>query len=178
MKSESAKYISNELVNAAVWGNSYDVVDSSSAVGFKTSSFHHAVLRSDQRIAEDFLVNLTKEFGQRHGVTLEIKGEFSSPPKPITDNYSALLEAVRDCGQKLGINSSWEASGGVSDGNKLAAAGLPNVDTLGAVGGNIHSPQEFLVLDSLLERSRLTALLLMRFGSGDLVWPPKVGKGS
>ncbi len=130
-----------------------------------------------QVAAEEFLANLAKEFGQRHGVTLEIKGEFSSPPKLITENYLALLEAVRGSGQKLGLDLKWEASGGVSDGNKLAAAGLPNVDTLGAVGGNIHSLQEFLVLESLVERSRLTALLLMRLGSGDIVWPPKSGKG-
>jgi len=89
----------------------------------------------------------------------------------------SVLETVRGCGRKLGLDLRWEASGGVSDGNKLAAAGLPNVDTLGAVGGNIHSPEEFLILDSLVERSRLTALLLMELGSGESPLRAALGNG-
>jgi glutamate carboxypeptidase len=48
---------------------------------------------------------------------------------------------------------------------------LPNVDTLGVRGGHIHSSDEFVLLDSLTERARLTALLLMKLGSGELAWP-------
>ncbi len=131
----------------------------------------------DQAASEAFLRGLAEEFGRRHGVTLEISGDFSSPPKPLTEAYRAVLETVRGCGRKLGLDLRWEASGGVSDGNKLAAAGLPNVDTLGAVGGNIHSPEEFLILDSLVERSRLTALLLMELGSGESPLRAALGNG-
>ena len=67
----------------------------------------------------------------------------------------------------------WRSSGGASDGNKLAAAGLPNVDSLGVRGGNIHSPQEFIELDSLAERAKLSALLLMKLASGELPWPAR-----
>ena len=90
----------------------------------------------------------------------------------------ALLHAIGETGGMLGLDLQWHPSGGVSDGNKLAAAGLPNVDTLGARGGNIHSPAEFLSLDSLPERARLTALLLMRLGSGELAWPPRTDSPS
>jgi glutamate carboxypeptidase len=83
----------------------------------------------------------------------------------------ALLEAVAGCGRELGMDLKWQPSGGVSDGNKLAAAGLPNVDTLGARGGDIHSPDEWLDLNSLAERARLTALLLLKAGSGEWAWP-------
>jgi glutamate carboxypeptidase len=126
--------------------------------------------RANQMLAENFLLKLTEQFSLQEGISLEIKGGFSSPPKPMTASYQALLEAVKECGDKLGMTINWEDSGGVSDGNKLAALGLPNVDTMGAMGGKIHSSEEFLVLDSLVERATLTALLLMRLGSGELKW--------
>lgn len=132
----------------------------------------------DQAASESFLRGLAEKFGGRHGVALELSGGFSSPPKPLTEGYRALLEAVRGSGRKLGMDLGWESSGGVSDGNKLAAAGLVNVDTLGAVGGNIHSPEEFLILDSLAERARLTALLLMELGSGESALPEKLRAGA
>jgi glutamate carboxypeptidase len=53
-------------------------------------------------------------------------------------------------------------SGGVCDGNNLAAHGLPVVDTMGVRGGAIHSDREYLLTDSLIERARLSALVLHR----------------
>jgi glutamate carboxypeptidase len=50
----------------------------------------------------------------------------------------------------------------VCDGNNIAATGLSVVDTLGPRGGAIHSADEFLCADSLEERSKLAALVLMR----------------
>lgn len=57
MTNDPRKYLSNELINASVWGDSYDVYNISATVGFKTHSFKHATLNPSQRIAEDFLVN-------------------------------------------------------------------------------------------------------------------------
>ena len=69
---------------------------------------------------------------------------------------------------------SWRSSGGASDGNKLAAAGLPVVDTMGPRGGNLHSPQEYLLLDSLAERAKLAALVLIRLAEGQITRPAPV----
>ncbi|MBW8887068.1 MAG: hydrolase [Fibrobacteres bacterium] len=124
----------------------------------------------DQRVVEEFLRAQAEEFSRRDGYALSFHGNFTSPPKPLEPRGLALLEAVAGCGRELGMNLQWQPSGGVSDGNKLAAAGLPNVDTLGARGGDIHSPQEWLDLNSLAERARLTALLLMKLGSGEWTW--------
>jgi glutamate carboxypeptidase len=125
----------------------------------------------DQRLAEEYLRAKAEEFSRREGYALSIHGGFTSPPKPLQGRGLALLEAVAGCGRELGMDLRWQPSGGVSDGNKLAAAGLPNVDTLGARGGDIHSPEEWLDMNSLAERARLTALLLMKLGSGEWVWP-------
>ena len=134
--------------------------------------FNLRARRSENQAAvEAWLRGQVAAFSRREGYALEIHGGFSSPPKPAEGWTLVLLEAVAAMGRDLGLDLEWRPSGGVSDGNKLAAAGLPNVDTLGARGGDIHSPEEFLILDSLPERARLTALLLMRLGSGELAWP-------
>lgn len=49
--------LSHELINAAVWGNSYDFYNTLGTVGFKTHSFRHAALSPVHRIAEDFLIS-------------------------------------------------------------------------------------------------------------------------
>jgi glutamate carboxypeptidase len=126
---------------------------------------------ADQADAEMFLKTQADAFASREGYSLELSGSFTSPPKPLTEGSLAVLRAIAGCGKELGMDLSWRSSGGVSDGNKLAAAGLPNVDTMGARGDNIHGPAEWLALDSLPERARLTALLLMKLGSGELAWP-------
>src|SRR5207237_804336 len=102
---------------------------------------------------------------------LKIHGSFTAPPKPLEAPTRALLEHVAACGRELSLPIAWRDSGGTCDGNRLAAAGLPNVDSLGPRGGNLHSPKEFLLLDSLTERAKLTALLLMKLAAGQLPWP-------
>src|SRR3546814_5046933 len=71
-----------------------------------------------------------------------------------------LFALVRDCGNALGLDIAWKATGGVCDGNNIAACGVPVVDTMGPRGGAIHSSDEFLIADSLPERARLSALTL------------------
>ena len=104
----------------------------------------------------------------REGITAELFGSITSPPKLPDDRTRRLMDAIEVCGRDLALPVTWRDSGGASDGNKLAAAGLPNVDTLGPRGGDIHSPNEFLLLDSLAERAKLAALLLMKMGAGEV----------
>jgi glutamate carboxypeptidase len=58
----------------------------------------------------------------------------------------------------------------VCDGNILSEAGLAVIDTMGTIGGKIHSPEEYILIDSLTKRARLTALLLFNIASGNLTW--------
>ncbi len=128
------------------------------------------VLEDEGRFVEA-LSDLAAALDARDGLRAEVHGGFTSPPKLLDDRALALLGHVADCGQDLGLSLPWRSSGGVCDGNKLAGAGLPNIDTLGVRGGAIHSAREFLLLDSLTERARLTALLLSRLAGGDIPLP-------
>lgn len=124
----------------------------------------------DQAWAEAQLQALLLEFSKREGFNVSLHGKFTRPPKPLSLSNHHLFELVHDCGEMLGIHISHKPSGGCCDGNNLAAAGLPNIDTLGVRGGNIHSHEEFLLVDSLTERAKLSALLLMRVASGDVAF--------
>jgi glutamate carboxypeptidase len=42
------------------------------------------------------------------------------------------------------------------------AAGVPVVDTMGVRGGAIHSPDEFMIPESLTERAALSAVTILR----------------
>lgn len=125
----------------------------------------------DRHWIEAELKRLAAEIGAGHRLALELHGRFTRPPKPMDAATLGLFEAVRRCGADLGQAIGWRATGGCCDGNNLAEAGLPVVDTLGVRGGAIHSRDEFLIVESLVERARLTALLLMRLAAGTIEVP-------
>ena len=102
------------------------------------------------------------------GLTLDLHGGMTRAPKPMDAGQTALFEAVRDAGGLLGQTIAWKPSGGVCEGNNLHAAGLPNIDTLGVVGGDIHSDQEFAWPASFVERTQLSALILCKVASGEI----------
>ena len=97
-----------------------------------------------------------------HDVTIEPSGGFGRPPKPLTPEAEALFNLVRQAGEDLGQPIAWQPSGGVCDGNNIAACGVPVVDTMGVRGGKIHSMEEYLITESLGERAALSALAIMR----------------
>ena len=97
-----------------------------------------------------------------HDVAITVHGSFNRPPKPIDDGAARLFALVKTSGADLGLDIAWKATGGVCDGNNIAAAGVPVVDTMGVRGGAIHSTDEYMIPDSLGERAALSALTILR----------------
>jgi glutamate carboxypeptidase len=104
----------------------------------------------------------------QHDVQVEMSGGFGRPPKPLTPEAEALFNLVRQAGADLGQQIAWQPSGGVCDGNNIAACGVPVVDTMGVRGGKIHSMEEFLIVESLSERAALSALTILRLAGESL----------
>jgi len=98
-------------------------------------------------------------------VRIELSGGFGRPPKPLTAEAEALFNLVKQAGADLGQSIDWKPSGGVCDGNNIAACGVPVVDTMGVRGGKIHSMEEYLIVDSLAERAALSALTILRLAA-------------
>jgi glutamate carboxypeptidase len=130
----------------------------------------HAVLRlnmrpetiEDQARAQTLLDEAIAGISARREVAIHVHGGFGRPPKPLDPGAEKLFGLVRECGADLGLEIAWKSTGGVCDGNNIAACGVPVVDTMGARGGAIHSADEFLIVDSLAERAQLSALVILR----------------
>ena len=117
-------------------------------------------------VMEQF-TQITKAVNAHDGIIAELHGGFTRPPKPMAPPNARLFELTRAAGAALGLDIRWRDTGGVCEGNNLWAAGCPNVDTLGVRGGSIHSSEEFAILSSFVERARLSAVLLLKFASGE-----------
>lgn len=135
----------------------------------------HAVLRvnfrprspDDTEVIQALLDTEMAEVSRLHEVLMHLHGGFGRPPKPMDEKALALFTLVKQCGADLGLPIGWRDTGGVCDGNNIAACGVPVVDTMGVRGGSIHSDAEFLIVDSLAERARLSALALLRIARGN-----------
>lgn len=117
---------------------------------------------------EKRLRELVDSLNSKQKVQIELSGRFTRPPKPPSDGADALFQRFEGCGKELGIVLGWKDTGGASDGNNLAAAGLSNIDNLGVHGDDIHSDKEHVFLESLVQRTQLTLLFLMKLASGEI----------
>jgi glutamate carboxypeptidase len=130
----------------------------------------HAVLRVNLRphmpemetFAQNEINMLVALIQKEHQFSIHTHGGFGRAPKPISEDAAKLFGLVKRCGADLGLKIGWKSTGGVCDGNNIAACGVPVVDTMGVRGGSIHSADEFLITDSLTERARLSALTILR----------------
>ena len=130
----------------------------------------HAVLRvnfrpktaADEVAVRALLDALIAEIASLHDVSIHRHGSFGRPPKPMDAKTERLFNLVSDCGADLGQTIGWRDTGGVCDGNNIAACGIPVVDTMGVRGGSIHSADEFMIVASLEERAALSALAIHR----------------
>jgi glutamate carboxypeptidase len=118
--------------------------------------------------ATDAVQHLFARATARDGIHGHLHGGFYRPPKPRNAAQQALFDAVRATGLAIGLDLVFEDTGGVCEGNNIFAAGVPNVDTLGVMGGRIHSNEEYVLTSSFSERATLSALLLNRLADGRL----------
>ena len=113
------------------------------------------------------LDKLVSMLNQKDGIHAHMHGGFTRPPKPMAPANAQVFDWVKQAGGLLGQEIKWAPSGGVCEGNNLWASGCPNVDTLGVRGGDIHSDREFMKISSLVERARLSSVILMKLASGE-----------
>ncbi|MEJ2407837.1 MAG: hydrolase [Novosphingobium sp.] len=114
------------------------------------------------QVAQALIDDAIAEVAVAHDVSIHLTGGVSRPPKPVGAETEALYGLVSRAAADLGQAMRWKDTGGVCDGNNIAACGVPVLDTMGALGGSIHSPDEFLLASSLDARARLTALVMHR----------------
>ena len=82
-------------------------------------------------------------------------------PMERLERSERLVAHAKAVARALGFEVDDAATGGASDANTTSGMGIPSLDGLGPIGGNDHSPAEYLVLDSIVPRTTLLAGLLL-----------------
>jgi glutamate carboxypeptidase len=96
------------------------------------------------------------------GVSATLRKAAFHPPMERTPGNARLAELAIKIAAELGFELRDALTGGASDANTTAAAGLPTLDGLGPVGGDDHSADEWLDLTSVVPRTTLLAALIDR----------------
>ncbi len=100
------------------------------------------------------------------GTTADVSAVSGHAPMEKSPAGAALVEAARDIATQLGFDLDDAATGGASDANTTAGLGIPTLDGLGPIGGDDHSEDEWLDVESIVPRVALLASLIERIGSG------------
>ena len=82
-------------------------------------------------------------------------------PMEKLERSGRLVEHAQAVARRLGFDIRDVVTGGASDANTTAGMGVPTIDGLGPIGGNDHSPAEYLEVDSIVPRTTLLAGLLL-----------------
>ena len=98
------------------------------------------------------------------GVTASVHQIAGHAPMEKSAASAELVSLAVSIAAELGFELRDAATGGASDANTTAALGVPTLDGLGPVGGDDHSVDEWLDLDSVVPRITLLASLIGRLG--------------
>jgi len=93
-------------------------------------------------------------------VAVAVEGGFDRPALEPTPASERLYELARRLAAELGFELAAARVGGASDGNFVAAAGVPTLDGLGPRGGGAHARDEHVLVADLPLRAALLAGLV------------------
>jgi len=139
-------------------GRAPNVVPDYASVSIDVRAFS----RNDLDILENRIRSLL-EPSLLPGVRLQLSQEEGAlmPPMERTPDVAKLESMAIGFARDLGMDIKGVATGGASDASYAAAEGTPTLDGFGPVGGQAHSVDEYLELDSIVPRSLLLARMIM-----------------
>jgi glutamate carboxypeptidase len=114
---------------------------------------------SEAARVEDAVANL-RAFDER--VKLLVTGGINRPPLERTKAVKQLFEKARAIAAEFGYELGEKQVGGASDGNFVAALGVPVLDGLGVAGDGAHRMDEHIMIDDIVKRATLVTSLLLR----------------
>ena len=118
--------------------------------------------------AIDKIESLIKRLKEgKTGISMELHKGSVRLPKLMDAETEKYLNWLEECAKTFGISLPRRSTRGVSDGNILAMHGLATIDSLGGIGAEIHTTNEYLLVDSLTKRAKLIALFLMKVANAE-----------
>ena len=94
-------------------------------------------------------------------VTVEMLGGVNRPPMERNSGVTALYEKAREAASSFGYELGETQVGGASDGNFVAALGVPVLDGLGIAGDGAHTLHEHILVSDIAKRAALVTLLML-----------------
>ncbi len=122
----------------------------------------HVDVRAWNRTEQERVDQLVRAFTSTLPVTIEIVGGIDRPAmEPAMSAELFTLASLSN--RELGYPDLTEcAVGGASDGNLTAAAGIPTIDGMGAVGDGAHADFEWASISAIPQRTELLARMLIK----------------
>ncbi|HXT35561.1 MAG TPA: M20 family metallopeptidase [Chloroflexota bacterium] len=151
-------------VGVAGGGTATNVVPEAATIHVEARAFEPEDLRAiDARIraiaATPTVPDTATELSVRKGF----------PPMPRTPATEQLAAMAAGIAAELGFPLDAVSTGGASDASLVAGAGIPVLDGLGPIGGDDHSPREWIAVSSIVPRVTLLAALIARVAAQGIV---------
>lgn len=94
------------------------------------------------------------------GAQIEVRGGINRPPLVRTPEIAALFEHAKRLAAEMDYELKEGSVGGGSDGNFIAALGVPVLDGLGVDGAGAHAEHEHIIISDIARRAALLARLI------------------
>jgi glutamate carboxypeptidase len=94
------------------------------------------------------------------GASIEVRGGINRPPLVRTAAIGELFDHARQLAAEIGFELMEASVGGGSDGNFIAALGVPVLDGLGVDGAGAHAEHEHIIISDMPRRAALLARLI------------------
>lgn len=94
------------------------------------------------------------------GAEIELIGKVNRPPLEHSEKIAELFKHAQKLSLELGFELQEGKTGGGSDGNFIAALGVPVLDGLGPDGDGAHAEYEHVLIENLAPRAALITRLL------------------
>jgi len=106
-------------------------------------------------------LNRIKSESEKKGIKINISQIGYRPPMKANKNTEILKRSFLEEAERLNIKIGFESTGGGSDANFIADYGIPVIDGVGPIGGNAHSKDEYLEINSISERIELVKNVIL-----------------
>lgn len=100
--------------------------------------------------------------------TLDVRLKQGFPPMPRTATTDAMIAVAQAAARDLGFEVEAVATGGASDASLVAGIGKPVLDGLGPIGGDAHSPKEWISIASIAPRVAMLGGMIVRIAESGI----------
>jgi glutamate carboxypeptidase len=131
-------------------------------------------IRATDRVGIDAIIAALHACAARTTVPdslVTLSGGVLRPPMEKTAATARLVELCQQVAHELGFQVNDAATGGASDANFTASLGVPSLDGLGPVGGQDHSPDEYIQISSIVPRTTMLAALILSIAQEPVAAP-------